>query len=413
MPLLPNAPEASAQSEDCLNLNVWSPATDGKRPVIVWIHGGAFVAGTGGDSAFDGRPFVARGCVLVTLNYRLGAFGCLYQPGKPGSGNLRLLDQMAALNWVRDNIANFGGDPDNVTVMGESAGAMSIGPLLGIRSARRLFHRAILSSGGPRPVRTPEFAALTTTAVLKTLNLTDPTQLMDVPAQDLLQASATARTDPQLLEPYPHVIDDIVLTDHPLRTLDGSIDLLIGTCDKEADLFLINPTNRARFETQARQAVGDRTWNHLLEVYDGTPIDGHTPLNDILSGWFAVMPSVWLAENAQRTGASVWKYTFDYPAAGPRGPVHGADVPYTFGNLDPADLTEPATARTLSTAMISTFAAFAHTGNPSAPELPAWPSFTPENRACMSFDARPHLIDDRLPAARRLAWAAADPAAVC
>ncbi|GAB4583725.1 carboxylesterase/lipase family protein [Nocardia sp. IFM 10818] len=412
-PLAPGTPATPNQSEDCLYLNVWSRATSGKRPVIVWIHGGAFVVGTGGDTRFDGRHFVDRDCVLVTINYRLGAFGCLYQPGKPGSGNLRLLDQMAALNWVRNNISGFGGDPDNVTVIGESAGAMSIGPLLGIQVARRLFHRAILSSGGPRPVRTPEFAALTTTAVLRTLGLSDPARLMDVSTAELLDASVAARANAELLEPYPHVIDGIVLTDHPLRTVDGSVDLLIGTCAKEADLFLIDPANRTRFETQARRAVGDRTWDHLLRTYTGTPIDGHVPLNDILSGWFAVMPSVWLAEHAQRAGAKVWQYTFDYAAAGPRGAVHGADVPYSFGNLDTAELTNPAVAEKLSGAMVSAFTAFAHTGDPAVPDLPAWPSFTPDNRACMSFDAQPRLTDDRLPAERRQAWAAADPYLVC
>ncbi|MGW6904850.1 carboxylesterase family protein, partial [Streptomyces sp. NPDC054940] len=154
VPLLPGLPETPNQSEDCLYLNVWSPSPRGRRPVIVWIHGGGFLAGTGNDPTFDGGNYAQRDCVVVTFNYRLGAFGSLYQPDRYGSGNLRLLDQMAALRWVRDNIAAFGGDPCAVTVMGESAGAMSIGALLGTPKARGLFHRAIIQNGGPRPCHT-------------------------------------------------------------------------------------------------------------------------------------------------------------------------------------------------------------------------------------------------------------------
>ncbi|MFJ9371419.1 carboxylesterase/lipase family protein [Nocardia sp. NPDC101769] len=402
------------QSEDCLYLNVWSRATSGKRPVIVWIHGGGFVSGQGADPLYDGSHYAARDCVLVTINYRLGAFGGLVLPGKPGSGNLRLLDQMAALRWVRDNIAGFGGDPANVTVAGESAGAMSIGPMLGIADARKLFHRAILASGGPRPMRTPEFMAATTNSVLHTLGISDPAKLTDVPAEDLLHASTAANIDPQVLDPYANVIDGVVFTDHPLKTVNGSVDLMIGTCAREADSFAaISPLFGSRTETLLRQAVGDQLWDHLQQVYSDTPLPGHDPRTDVFSSWFAQMPSVWLAEHAQAAGAKVWQYTFDYPAAIPMGPIHSSDVPYTFGNLDHVKLSDPATAQRLSATMVASFTAFAHTGNPQTPDLPDWPSFTPDKRTCLSFDAQPQLIDDRLPAARREAWAEADPYRVC
>ena len=417
-PPLPGLPEVPDQSEDCLYLNVWSPSPTGKRPVIVWIHGGGFVAGRGGNPTHDGVHYAQRDCVLVTLNYRLGAFGSLYQPDRPGSGNLRLLDQMAALRWVRDNIAAFGGDPRAVTVMGESAGAMSIGALLGAPRARGLFRRAIVQSGGPRPVHTREFASSTRAAVMRSLGITDASRLMTVPAGDLLAASARAWEDPQLLEPFGHVIDGVVLPRHPLGAVGGGVDLLIGTCDKEVELFMGSPVISQRFETLARQAAGDRAWDRILEVYGQTTPAGHTALNDALSSWFIVMPSVWLAEYAHRAGDRVWQYTFDYAGAGPMGAWHGTDVPFTFGNFGVDDypspaLPDPATARALSSTMLDSFVAFARTGRPSAPDLPAWPAFTPHSRACLSFDAEPRLLRDRLAEARREAWRGVDPYAVC
>ncbi|MFF3376690.1 carboxylesterase/lipase family protein [Streptomyces sp. NPDC002680] len=418
VPLLPGLPETPNQSEDCLYLNVWSPSTTGKKPVIVWIHGGGFIAGTGNDPTFDGAQYVQRDCVVVTFNYRLGAFGSLYQPDRFGSGNLRLLDQMAALRWVRDNIAAFGGDPCAVTVMGESAGAMSIGALLGTPKARGLFRRAVIQSGGPRPVHTAEFASATREAVKRSLGVSDASRLTAVSTAELLDASVQASNDPQLLEPFGHVIDGQVLPRHPLGAVDGSVDLLIGTCNMEIEPFMGSPVFPRRFETLARQATGDRAWDRLLKVYGDTALPGHTTLNDVLSGWFVVMPSVWLAEYAHRAGANVWQYTFDYAQAGPFGPTHGSDVQYTFGNFGQGDFTGAApadlpTARALSSKMVDAFAAFARHGSPSTRALPNWPAFTPRHRACLSFDVEPRLVDDRLADARREAWDGVDPFAVC
>src|SRR4051812_48750437 len=155
-----------AQSEDCLYLNVWTPAADDRRrPVMVWIHGGAFTSGSGATEWYDGTSFATRGdVVVVTINYRLGALGFLHLgellgPEYESSGNCGLLDQVAALGWVRDNIAAFGGNPDDVTIFGESAGSMSVASLLGTPSARGLFRRAILESGSAG--RLPGVAAAT------------------------------------------------------------------------------------------------------------------------------------------------------------------------------------------------------------------------------------------------------------
>src|SRR6185312_11253084 len=163
------------QSEDCLYLNVWTQSPQGKRPVMVWIHGGAFVTGAGSLGTYNGRLLAARGdVVVVTINYRLGALGFLNlhdaSSGKlPGSGSEGLSDQVMALRWVQDNIAAFGGDPDNVTVFGESAGAMSIGALLAMPSARGLFHRAILQSGAAHIGRARDASAEIAGRLLKSV----------------------------------------------------------------------------------------------------------------------------------------------------------------------------------------------------------------------------------------------------
>ncbi|MFJ9713326.1 carboxylesterase/lipase family protein [Streptomyces sp. NPDC101234] len=412
VPVLPWLPPTPNQNEDCLNLNVWSPSTTGKRPVIVWVHGGGFVAGTGNDPTFDGTQYVQRDCVLVTFNYRLGAFGSLYQSDRPGSGNLRLLDQIAALRWVRDNIAAFGGDPWNVTVMGESAGGMSIGALLGTPKARGLFHRAILQSGGPRPTETPAVASVTTRTVMDYLGITDPARLMSVSADELLDASAQAAGNADLPE-YGHVIDGVVLPEHPLKAVGGDVDLLIGTCNKEYESFVDSPMFRARFERETRRTTG-AAFDHLLKAYEDTTTSGRTPLYDVVSGWFVVMPSVWLAEFAHRAGARVWQYRFDYEGASPGGARHGSDIQFTFSNWGQGDFVgaEPAdlpTAEAVSSKMIDSFAAFASKGTPSTRSVPHWPAFTPRDRACMSFDVEPRLIQGPLSEARRREWDAVNP----
>src|SRR3712207_215533 len=191
------AAERPSMSEDCLYLNIWTPGLDGaRRPVMVWIHGGAFVTGSGSTPWYDGTRFAARGdVVVVTLNYRLGAFGFLHLAdliGESfvGSGNAGILDQAAALAWVRDNIAAFGGDPENVTIFGESAGAMSVGTLLALPAARGLFQRAILQSGAASNAMSRERANEVAGRLLEALGIPREKSetIRDVPARDLLAA---------------------------------------------------------------------------------------------------------------------------------------------------------------------------------------------------------------------------------
>ncbi len=238
-----------AESEDCLYLNIWSPAADGKkRPVMVWIHGGAYVTGAGSIAWYDGSSFAEIGdVVVVTLNYRLGALGFLYLREWLGdefanSGNLGLLDQVAALRWIHDNIAQFGGDPERVTIFGESAGAGSIGALLAMPKAGGLFQQAILQSGsGSLGIRTTEEASSISKQVLDAAGVRpgDLDALRSIPANQLVNAASAIGVP----LPFGPVIDGDSLPVHPLQALEhghaADLRTIIGINKDEYRLFTI------------------------------------------------------------------------------------------------------------------------------------------------------------------------------
>ena len=287
-PLAMLGTEIGEEREDCLYLNVWTPAIDDrKRPVMVWIHGGGFRSGTGGSPLYSPRFMVRRGdVVVVTVNYRLGALGFLnlneVTRGRiPSTGNEGLLDQIAALRWVRDNIAVFGGDPDQVTVFGESAGGMSVGALLGAPAARGLFQRAIPQSGAASTARTLERAAYVAERFLEKLGLQphdcdglralDPRRLIEV------EQELSLPVDPLIGGiPCEPVIDGQVLPQLPLDAVRaGSADgvsLLVGSTLDEWRLFLaMDPRGRKLDESGLAQRlnrrVADADLRPLAEAY--------------------------------------------------------------------------------------------------------------------------------------------------
>ncbi len=280
------------QSEDCLSLNVWTSALPDEaapapgRPVMVWIHGGGFTSGSGSVFLYRGGRLVRRGdVVVVTLNYRLGALGFLGHRGLAGPdgavGNWGLRDQVAALTWVRDNIAAFGGDPHNVTVFGESAGGFSVSTLLGTPSASGLFRRAVVQSGGVQ-VHTVAEAERSADRLVAVLGLAscDRASLLRVPAEELVAATeelGRRRPDPGLV-PLPHlpVVDGVFLPAHPLAAVATGaavgIDLLIGTNRDELTLFGIgNPAlmemDEEGVERWVANAVPDMPAAEVLEAY--------------------------------------------------------------------------------------------------------------------------------------------------
>ena len=415
--------------EDCLTLNIWTPACDdGKRPVMVWIHGGAFLFGTGATPWYDGRSFASDDVVLVTINYRLGAFGFLHVDGQ---GNNGILDQVAALEWVRDNIAAFGGDPDNVTAFGESAGAMSVGTLLGLPAAKGLFVKAIPESGAahsPRPAAEAEVLAnrfLGELGIGPGPNAVD--RLREVPMQTLLDVQA------KIVEkemgssghglPFTPVVDGVVLPEPPIDAIGkgqaAGVTVLIGTTRDEWKLFtMMDPLIASLDDEGAAKRVGAMIRNPsaahgLIAHYRASRPDAAT--SDL---WSAVgtdvifrIPAIRLAEKQSALGNDVFMYRFDYATpvfGGVLGACHALEIPFVFESLDAGGemFVGPLNddIRTLATRIHRAWVSFASTGRPAADGLPEWPRYTSDRRATMLFDFNPTVVDDP-DGADREAWA--------
>lgn len=320
------------QSEDCLYLNVWTPACDdAKRPVMVWIHGGAFVLGAGSHGVYEGTGLAELGAVVVTINYRLGAFGFLAlglaNENAPGSGAEGIADQILALDWVRRNIASFGGDPDNVTIFGESAGGMSVATLLASPAARGLFHKAIAQSGAADISHAPERSARVAQALLEEMGLEahETQKAIDAPysalisAQIALIAKTNAGKDSRRLGamPFQPTIDGAIIPAQPIQVLrDGagaSVPLLTGTTREEWRLFTAaNPALRLMSAKNFRERVTRLAGDHapiMLTAYDeGSPYER---FNALMTDKAFAVPATRLAD-AQTHRAPVFTYRFDW-----------------------------------------------------------------------------------------------------
>jgi para-nitrobenzyl esterase len=402
-------------SEDCLYLNVWSPGTEGeKRPVMVWIHGGAFTLGSASDPWYDGTSFAARhNIVVVSLNYRLGILGFVSLKDLAGAdagytANCGLLDQIAAFEWVRENIAAFGGDPDNVTVMGESAGAMSIGALLGMPAAHGLFQRAILQSGAAGNLTTGPQATKVAQALLAKLGLgtSQLPALADIPLEALLKVQPELGREFGGIRAFSPIIDGETLPQHPSAMIaQGSaadVTILAGTNRDEWRLFAMMSGGPKVDEVQLKQLFGDEA-QHALAIYTEARADKSPELAwiDIMSDLVFRMPTIRLAEGQVRQGALVWMYRFDWESpifGGVLGAAHGMDIPFVWNTLDTEiarRLTGDSPSRQpLADLMQAAWAAFIRSGNPAIASLPAWPPYDLERRATMIFSDVPHVGDD-------------------
>jgi para-nitrobenzyl esterase len=394
-------------SEDCLFLNVWSPGTgDEKRPVVVWLHGGGFVMGSGSDPQFDGTSFAANHkIVVVTLNYRLGLLGFAYLNDLAGedahySANCGLLDQIAALGWVHDNIAAFGGDPDRVTVMGESAGAMSIGALLAMPAAHGLFQRAILQSGAASNVSTCPKATRIASALLAKLRV-KPSQLSslaDMPVENLLTVqSALGREFSERYHALGPVIDGATLPLHPLTLLKrgaaANVAILTGTCrDEWRGYAAMTGGPKVDEEKLGRLFSGD--FQHALALYAAARADESPEWawTDLVGDLMFRIPAIRLAEAQAQHGAPVWMYRFDWESlafGGMLGASHSLEIPFVWNTLDAPGVRAitgdgPSTRR-LAGLMHASWAAFIRSGKPTFVGLPVWPPYEPTRRATMVF----------------------------
>jgi para-nitrobenzyl esterase len=430
----PSAPQAGAQnalvrrfvgaasgpqSEDCLYLNVWTPALDGaRRPVLVFLHGGAFLIGSGSTLLYSGSRLSAHGdAVVVTLNYRLGALGALalrdlVPGGGDASANLGLRDQLAALAWVRENIEAFGGDPDCVTVFGESAGAMSLGALLGAPAARGLFRRAILQSGAASNVSTHAQAARVAEHFLARLGRAGESleALRRAPLGDLLRAQAetTVALAPELGLAFQPSVDGDLLPEPPLdaiaRGASRGLSLLVGTNRDEWKLFMLGDLRSRALDDAAlrrrfARVLGDAQAERGFAAYARAPEarEPHSPRER----WSAFQsdrvfhaPAARLLDLHAVHGREAYAYRFDWapPLLGTRlGACHGIELPFVFGAvlepwLRPWVGGAAPGARKLAHRMQEAWIAFARTGHPGHPRLPYWPGYDTEKRQAMTLD---------------------------
>jgi para-nitrobenzyl esterase len=407
-------------SEDCLYLNIWSPAADDKRrPVLVWIHGGAFQTGSGSVPWYNGVSFAEKGeVVVVTLNYRLGILGFLHLAEWGGedyasSGNCGLLDQLAALEWVRDNIAAFGGDPQRVTIFGESAGAMSVGTLLAMPGAKKLFQQAILQSGAPYKVRDGQVASEATQKILAELGLANtpdpiPALLELTPDQLLDAAQNVLRKFPTNLRLFQPTVDGIALPSQPLEALrDGAareIRILIGTNRDEMKLWTaLDPTWQSAEETEIKhrvaQQIGPEIFNEVQGFYADQNREAASPLDRWVRAWTArafLVPSLRLAEAQVEQGAAVWMYRFEWPSNafdGKLGACHALEIPFVWNNLERGGANlftgdgERQQRQALAEQMHTAWIAFAHNGDPTTAALTGWKAYNLEQRATLLFNS--------------------------
>ncbi len=422
------------QDEDCLHLNVWTPGADhARRPVLVWIHGGGFVTGSGSQAIYDGGALARRGdVVVVSINYRLGALGFLAPEGNHGATwNPGLLDQVRALEWVRDNIAACGGDPGNVTVFGESAGAMSVATLMAMPAAAGLFHKAVAQSGATGATLAPEQAARTAHELARALGLerADAEKLRAIPAAALLEAQTAVITQLQRENflVFAPVVDPTTLPLHPLQAIAAGsareVAMMTGTTRDEWRLFTFAlPQHRKLDDDRLARRIGHRLHQlghdaaraeALIATYRAARPDAPAwqIFDAIETDRLFRIPALDLLGAHRRGGASTnWLYRFDRPspaASGLLGACHAIELPYVFGSLDAPGMDRFAGAGPgavqLSEAMMDAWIAFARAGVPQAAGLPAWSAWDDATQPSMRLDEEPALIGDPDPAERR-AW---------
>jgi para-nitrobenzyl esterase len=413
-----------AAGDDSLNLNVWTPDPSASGlPVLVWIHGGAFNAGSGIEDTYDGASFARNGVVCVTLNYRLGVQGFLHLadhfPDFADSGNLGILDQVAALQWIQANIAAFGGDPRRVTIAGESAGAMSVGTLMALSEAKGLFQQAIAQSGAGHNGLSAATASKVAADVLDRagVRLGDVDALLAVTTEQWLevQAAYVAETmtsgeielhgDPGAVAmAFQPVYDTAVLPQRPIELIRAGsaadVRVLIGTTMEESLVFVVAMS--AMFgEDKMRNAAahlfgsGERGDDAIARYVEARPgASFQQVIGALETDRMFRVPAVRLADAQSAHNPDIWMYRFDWRTpvfGGLLGACHALELPFVFNTLHgpPAQqFCGPEAPRALADRMHAAWVAFVTDSDPSHHDLPEWRRYEPGDRSTLHFDVQ-------------------------
>jgi para-nitrobenzyl esterase len=409
------------QSEDCLVVNVWTPAIDSaKRPVMVWLHGGGFAVGSASNPAYDGARLAAgEDVVVVSINHRLNVFGYLYLGDIAGdafaqSGNVGMLDIAAALRWVRDNIGGFGGDAGNVTLFGESGGAGKVSVMCAMPAAKGLFHKAIMQSGPCLQIADKARGTAIANQLLKDLGLS-PKQVSQLQSMDAMQLSAAAdaaevKVIPRVLGFGPMglvpLVDGVVLPHHPFDTVaspeSANVPFMVGSTQDEAVLFAAPFPKWGQF-TEAdvvalvRPVAGARA-QQAVDLYKRIhPADSPSYLLvDMITDFWMRQAANRVAElKVLQKGAPAFVYVLQWQVNSDLRTPHGTDVALAFNNVNASPIIAAAPdAQQVSDQMSAAWAAFARTGDPSNPKIPHWPAYSHRARANMLFNAHSRVVDD-------------------
>ncbi len=411
-------------SEDCLCLNVWTKATDNRRrPVMVWLHGGGFYSGSASGSMYDGHNLVSRGdVVLVSINHRLGAFGFLHlayvDETADESVNVGMLDIVLALKWVRDNVAAFGGDPDNVTVFGESGGGRKVTTLLAMPAARGLFHKGVIESGPAVFMNTVDGVTRLAEALLEELgihgNVLDELQRM--PAEVLLEAQKSViakfgRNTEGLAQVFAPVVDGTSLPHQPFHpeapAISDGVPLIVGYNETEWTLFMGRDPDLLDLDhlrlLQRLKAADIANPETVVDVYQARyPSASAADLLALILTGNSRYPidSLVLAERkAMRGAAPVFFYTLTFRTPAGKGSLrtpHALEIPFVFDNVETSVrfVGDGDAPRQLANQMSEAWLAFAHSGNPNHEGIPFWPTYDTQTRSTMVFNETSEVHPD-------------------
>ena len=406
--------------EDCQVLNVWTNSLAGKRPVMVWLHGGGFTSGNGCYTMYDGANLARkRDVVAVTLNHRLNAFGYMYLAGIGGdkyetSGNLGMMDIVLALQWVRDNISKFGGDPNNVMIYGQSGGAGKVSTLLAMPAAKGLFHRAAIQSGAALRGQSVEAATSSARAFMNKVGAKTVDEMVAMPMEKLI----TAAIAPGGGVNFSPVLDGKTLIDGPFDpaapAISSDIPLLIGTVEYEVAFFpntKFDPIDDAALRASVKQALrldNNADPDRVIAAYKkGRPGLRNLDYNLIIASDGFRNGAVIEAERKAAQKAPVYTYYFTWQSPVREGKLkafHTLEIPFHQENVDEAKgMTGESKDRyALQDKMSMAWSNFARTGNPQHKGLPAWPAFDTTKRSTMILNNEPRVVNDPYGDERRL-----------